>query len=139
MKTLFPAVCLFSCLIAAQSFAGSATSADQTPGRVAWALTQSMHTQRNGHTATLLSDGRVLAAGGYGPEGLALYAELYDPMTAQWSKTPSLGYGVVAHTATLLPDGRVLIAGGSQLSDGGVTAGPNCTIRYPARGAQRPT
>src|ERR1700761_7010526 len=108
MKKLFPVVYVLSCLISTHSFAGSATSSNQTPGTVTWALTHSMHTPHDGHTATLLPDGRVLVAGG----SIPFYAELFDPVTDTWSNTKSMGYGVSNHTATLLQDGRVLIAGG---------------------------
>ena len=61
-------------------------------------------------TATLLSDGRVLVAGG----GVDNSAELYDPNAGTFSPTlePMTGWHQF-HTATLLSDGRVLIAGGT--------------------------
>src|SRR5262249_16934244 len=102
-------ICVFLCLISAHSFAGSATSTDQTAGTVTWALTQRTHALRETQSATLLTDGGVLVAGGSIPQ----YAELFDPSLDTWSDTPSMGYEVSGPTAPLLQDGRVLIAGGS--------------------------
>jgi hypothetical protein len=68
-------------------------------------------------TATLLADGRVLVAGGYGNRDEALAsAELYDPVANTFSVTGSLADARGSHTATLLADGRVLIAGGGPAS-----------------------
>jgi N-acetylneuraminic acid mutarotase len=69
-----------------------------------------MMTAREGATATLLGNGRVLVAGGGTPSALAS-AELYDPASGRWSPTGSMtGYG---GAAALLQDGRVLVAGSS--------------------------
>jgi hypothetical protein len=38
-----------------------------------------MNTARSGHTATLLQNGLVLAAGGFGSSGVLAGAELYAP------------------------------------------------------------
>lgn len=63
------------------------------------------------HTATLLSDGRVLLAGGYnGP--VSNTADLYDYQTQTFTSAGSLGVIRWGHTATLLADGKVLVAGG---------------------------
>src|ERR1051325_9380776 len=82
---------------------------------VTWTLTQSMHIERDFHTATLLPSGQVLVVGGLSQSGLPRTAEIYNPTTDQWLTTQDLGYAVVAHTATLLQDGRVLVAGGNNL------------------------
>jgi len=83
----------------------------------AWTATSSMTTPRASHTATLLSTGQVLVAGGYtaccynsAPANTS--AELYDPSTGTWTATASLHNGRYAHGAVLLGDGRVLVAGG---------------------------
>jgi hypothetical protein len=70
---------------------------------------------RNGHTATLLTNGQVLVAGGYPNTGNAndtASAELYDPHSGSFSATGSMADKRNHHSATLLLDGRVLVAGG---------------------------
>ncbi|MBN2499334.1 MAG: Ig-like domain repeat protein [Anaerolineales bacterium] len=87
------------------------------------------------HTATLLSDGRILVAGGreYGPLGDSEYypfANIVDPVT---NLTTLVGDMVVArgiHTATLLDDGRVLVVGG--LGNSGDLAGGSAEVFDPA-------
>ncbi len=70
-----------------------------------------MTTAREGATATLLGNGRVLVAGGGNPSALRS-AELYDPASRKWSVTGSMtGYG---GAAALLQDGRVLVAGSGE-------------------------
>lgn len=81
-----------------------------------WTATGTMTTARWNHTGTLLPDGRVLVAGGFGP-GLGTplaTAELYNPATGTWTPTGSMREPRRGHTATLLPTGKVLVAGGDQ-------------------------
>ena len=71
-------------------------------------------TTRYYQTATLLSNGLVLIAGGCcnGTASLAS-AELYDPKTGTFSPTGSMTTGRIDQAATLPADGRVLIVGGA--------------------------
>jgi hypothetical protein len=65
-------------------------------------------------TATALSDGRVLLAGGYSASGvLQSSAEFFDPAAGGWNLLGALRTPRAGHTATRLANGSVLIAGGS--------------------------
>jgi hypothetical protein len=83
------------------------------PGTGTWTSTGSLGTARGSHTATLLSSGKVLVAGGAGNSGFLASAELYDPATGTWAAMGSLATTRYGHTATLLPSGKVLVAGGA--------------------------
>jgi len=83
-----------------------------------WGAAGPMIQARANHTATLLADGRVLAAGGQGPgdaaadpPGFLTSAELYDPVAGTWSATGPLLEGRSGHAAALLDDGRVFQTG----------------------------
>jgi len=81
------------------------------PATGLWNTTGSMSIARQAHTATLLTNGQVLVAAGYGGDDLSS-AELYDAATGLWSTTGSLAIGREQHSATLLANGKVLVAGG---------------------------
>lgn len=68
---------------------------------------------REGHSASLLPNGRVLVVGGHASPGSPLATTaIYDPKTDAWSAGPSLPGGVSSHVAVTLSNGDVLIVGG---------------------------
>jgi len=78
---------------------------------------------RFGHTATLLTNGQVLVAGGYSscaslPCTVDASTELFDPTSNAFSSGSPITNGVAGQTGTLLPNGDVLLIGGV---NGGVT------------------
>jgi hypothetical protein len=104
-------------------FATLASAEVYDPRTGTWAATGSMSGTRAIHTATRLSNGRVLVAGGTSGEISYLEdyvplasAELYDPSAGSWSATGSMieaGRG----PATLLTNGKVLVVAHPELYD----------------------
>jgi hypothetical protein len=79
-----------------------------------------MSTARVGCTATLLSNGQVLLAGGDDSNSNVLAsAELYNPATGIWTATGSMNTPHYGHAAILLTNGQVLVAGSQ---NGAITA-----------------
>jgi hypothetical protein len=95
-----------------------------------WTLASSMGQPRQGHTATLLPNGKVLVAAGtsYFETVYPTSAEMYDPATGKWSPTLPLVSGHLDHFTALLPGGKVLLAGGFNTTD----TGPNSELFDPA-------
>jgi hypothetical protein len=83
------------------------------PGSGAWTITGVMTSTRKYHTATLLTNGMVLVAGGEDRSGTILSsAELYNPALGTWTATGTMTKSREYHTATLLTNGQVLVVGG---------------------------
>jgi hypothetical protein len=80
------------------------------------AETAHMQIARASHSSTLLPDGRVLIAGGFGGSGTEYNpyrsTELYDPRTGSFQPAGNMTIGRSGHTATLLKNGKVLVAAG---------------------------
>ncbi len=97
---------------------------------------------RAGHSATLLSNGKILIVGGGSPANspsaaVATSAELYDPATNGFTETGSTtGARRGGHSATLLRDGRVLVCGGSELAS--IDGRSDAEIYDPATGRFTP-
>jgi hypothetical protein len=87
----------------------SSAVAESTGG---FAAIGNMTIARAGHSATLLSNGKVLIVGGYGDSFRLASAELYDPSTGTFTRTGDMTGARAEHSAALLPNGKVLIAGG---------------------------
>lgn len=76
-------------------------------------LGRGMIYSRYGHTATVLSNGKVLITGGTDNSAIWDTAEIYDPLTDSFSPTPTaMTLPRAHHTATRIGNGNVVIAGG---------------------------
>jgi hypothetical protein len=91
--------------------AGASRIFDESTGLyVAAASSVTSHTTGMG---VLLSDGRVMAAGGLDSGAATTEADLYDPTSDTWSATEALAAAVAPASGLRLADGRVLLVGGS--------------------------
>lgn len=82
----------------------------------AWTPTGAMAVPRHGHSATVLTDGRVLVADGEHVRSAHdnithASAEIYDPHTGVRTATAPMAEPRWNHQAVLLHDGRVLVIG----------------------------
>jgi hypothetical protein len=93
------------------------------PATGKWTATGSMTTARTEQMAALLSNGKVLVAGGFGPvtattHGALASADIYDPSTGKWAATGSLITARAQGPAVaLLRAGHVVVAVGSDIGD----------------------
>src|SRR5439155_23604168 len=72
-----------------------------------------MSSPRQDHAAAVLSDGRVLIAGGSSDGTNALNTtDIYDPQAGSVSPGPVMSTARAKHTATTLLDGTVVVIGG---------------------------
>ncbi len=78
-----------------------------------WLTNNPLAVGRQNQTATLLSNGKVLIAGGWNGSSAVASAELFDPATGRSQLTGPMTTNRYYHTATLLRNGKVLVAGGS--------------------------
>jgi hypothetical protein len=110
--------------------------------------TGNMQQPRGYHTATLLSNGKVLMAGGATRAdpiciGGIPTAELYDPAAGSFAQSGHMLASRYAQTGTLLPSGEVLIAGGFGLGrdceDLGEPAETSAELFDPATGSFKAT
>lgn len=84
------------------------------PATGTFTFTGNLSANHTAPTAQLLTNGKVLIAGGDigDGDGASVSAELYDPPTRSFAATGNLGIGREQNATTVLPDGEVLFAGG---------------------------
>jgi N-acetylneuraminic acid mutarotase len=81
-----------------------------------WSNTGSMNYAREGHTSSVLANGKVLVCGGSDRRHSQNSVELYDPSTETWTTTGRMNSARDGHTSSVLRNGKVLVTGGC--SDG---------------------
>jgi N-acetylneuraminic acid mutarotase len=77
-----------------------------------WTAIANMHNARESHTATLLSNGNVVVAGGQNNGNVIANTEVYSPTTGGWTASGNLNTARASANAVLLASGSVLVAGG---------------------------
>ena len=78
---------------------------------VGWSKVNGMYYSRDGHTSSVLLNGKILIVGGYGCTDILKSAELYDPTVDVWTTAGNMTYGRHHHTTSVLPNGKVLEIG----------------------------
>jgi hypothetical protein len=102
-------------VLVAGGTATTATAELYDPTLGTFSTIAAMTSTRQRQTATLLSDGSVLIAGGSESDAnvnILAAAELFDPNSGTFTATGGMLTPRIVHTATLLKDGTVLVTGG---------------------------
>ena len=100
------------------------------PSTNVWTVLPMLTSHGVEHTATLMSDGRVLVVGGAIGGGMQSdQVEIFDPQTDTWYGAMPIESDRASHTAQLLEDGRVLVVGGG--SANGNPAGGDALVYDP--------
>lgn len=87
------------------------------PATNEWTAVAPMNTARRMHGAGALPGGRVLVAGGYGPDGALASVEVYDPAADTWTEVGELAQTGSRIEMAALPDGKVLMVGHGNHAD----------------------
>jgi hypothetical protein len=106
------------------------------PGTATFAGAGAMTAIRATHTATALSNGLVLIAGGSTDRACTNTAEVYNPATGIFTPVGPMAQVRCGHLARLLPNGEVLMTGGSQTAWG--QSGGYAEIYDPTTGTFKP-
>ncbi|HET9051473.1 MAG TPA: kelch repeat-containing protein [Candidatus Dormibacteraeota bacterium] len=100
--------------------------------------TGSLRQARADLTLTLLSDGRVLAAGGMNSEGTLATAEILDPVVGTWAEAGAMATSRHLATASRLANGEVLVTGGETTQGGTRTSLTAAELYDPAGNSWKP-
>jgi hypothetical protein len=136
--------CTTNCAtIVSKNSTGSRVDNAQVPGPPVsgsyFSAAGSLATARAFHSATLLTDGRILVAGGEsGPNNPLASAEILSTSLGTFTGAGPMSLPRANHTATLLVNGRVLIAGGFTASSSSAPTN-SADIFYPNTNMFEPT
>jgi hypothetical protein len=89
------------------------TAFEWLPGRVAWTPLPPMGTARAFGAAAVLSDGRLLVAGGHGGSHSLASVEVLAADSSGWSALPPMAAARYDAVVGRLPGGQVIVAGGA--------------------------
>ncbi|HLL00121.1 MAG TPA: kelch repeat-containing protein [Myxococcaceae bacterium] len=87
---------------------GSGNKLFELPECSAWQLTAGLSAAMLAHQAVRMTDGKVLASGGY-----TQVTYLYNPATLQWAASGMMSTTRRHHAAALLLNGKALVCGGA--------------------------
>lgn len=96
-----------------QYIRATASAEVYNPSNEVFTLTEDMNERRQFHSATLLTNGMVLIAGGKFLGAATSGVDVFNPTNGTFTAVASLSVARSSHTATLMPDGNVIFAGGA--------------------------
>jgi N-acetylneuraminic acid mutarotase len=122
-QRLCPPIEVTNSTITSTTTVTSTTATITTTQNRRWLNTASMNITRSSHTASVLTNGKVLVTGGSNGFSALNDTELYDPSTDSWTIIGNLNDARESHTASILTNGKVLVTGGALSTDGNIYSG----------------